>query len=195
VLSDRSHWVFDLDGTLTVPVHDFAAIRAMLGLPEGVGILEALHAMPPEQSAPLVRKLDEFEYELACNAVVAAGAHELLAELARRGVRLGIVTQNNARNVFATLEATGLTPFFPVDAFMTREHASPKPSPEGIRTLLAQWNADAETSVMVGNHLIDLLAGRAAGTSTVLVAERHEPAWHEHADLVVVSLSELRALL
>jgi len=195
VLDNRIHWVFDLDGTLTVPVHDFAAIRAMLGLPEGVGILESLRAMPPEQSAPLVRRLDEFEYELARNAVVAAGAHELLAELALRGVRLGIVTQNNARNVDATLAATGLASYFSSGAFSTREHARPKPSPEGIHALLTRWKADASTTVMVGNHLIDLLAGRAAGTSTVLVAEHHEPAWREHADLVVASLSELHALL
>ena len=32
-LSDVKHWVFDMDGTLTVAVHDFAAIREALDIP------------------------------------------------------------------------------------------------------------------------------------------------------------------
>ncbi len=32
-LSDVKHWVFDMDGTLTVAVHDFAAIRVALAIP------------------------------------------------------------------------------------------------------------------------------------------------------------------
>ena len=31
----RRHWIFDLDGTLTVAAHDFAAIRRTLGIPPG----------------------------------------------------------------------------------------------------------------------------------------------------------------
>ena len=30
-LKDIRHWVFDMDGTLTVAVHDFAEIRRALG--------------------------------------------------------------------------------------------------------------------------------------------------------------------
>jgi phosphoglycolate phosphatase-like HAD superfamily hydrolase len=32
-LSDIEHWVFDMDGTLTIAVHDFAAIREALSIP------------------------------------------------------------------------------------------------------------------------------------------------------------------
>ena len=35
--------------------------------------------------------------------------------------------------------------------------------------LLAGWSAQAERAVMVGDYLFDLLAGRLAGTMTVLV--------------------------
>ena len=34
-LLKRKHWIFDLDGTLTIAVHDFNAIRKELGIPEG----------------------------------------------------------------------------------------------------------------------------------------------------------------
>ena len=37
--------IFDLDGTLTEPVLDFDAIRAEIGLPEGVPILEHLDVL------------------------------------------------------------------------------------------------------------------------------------------------------
>ena len=32
-LREVKHWVFDMDGTLTVAVHDFAAIRVALDIP------------------------------------------------------------------------------------------------------------------------------------------------------------------
>ncbi len=35
----RKYWIFDLDGTLTVPVHDFQGIRKTLGIPRDKDIL------------------------------------------------------------------------------------------------------------------------------------------------------------
>ena len=45
-LADLRHWVFDLDGTLTVPVHDFALIRRALDIPADADILGHLAALP-----------------------------------------------------------------------------------------------------------------------------------------------------
>ena len=42
----RKHWVFDLDGTLTLPVHDFSIIRQVLGVPQGNDILGYLAPFP-----------------------------------------------------------------------------------------------------------------------------------------------------
>ncbi|MBP42781.1 MAG: HAD family hydrolase, partial [Deltaproteobacteria bacterium] len=39
-LLKRKHWIFDLDGTLTVAVHDFDAIRKELGIPAGLPIIK-----------------------------------------------------------------------------------------------------------------------------------------------------------
>ena len=46
------HWIFDMDGTLTIGVHDFAMMRSELGLAPDAAILETVQAMPPEQAAP-----------------------------------------------------------------------------------------------------------------------------------------------
>ena len=43
--SERTHWLFDMDGTLTVPVHDFVALRRRLGAPEGGDILAMTTAL------------------------------------------------------------------------------------------------------------------------------------------------------
>ncbi len=49
-LLNRKHWVFDMDGTLTIAQHDFDAIRDELGLPDNLPILESLAAMPAAES-------------------------------------------------------------------------------------------------------------------------------------------------
>ena len=67
-----------MDGTLTRAVHDFAAIRAELGLPADEPILEALAAMPDRQAAPLWRRLDEMEFELARQATPMHGVADFL---------------------------------------------------------------------------------------------------------------------
>jgi HAD superfamily hydrolase (TIGR01509 family) len=192
----RRHWIFDLDGTLTVAAHDFAAIRTMLGLPaRGIGILEALSELPVEQAEPLLRRLDDHEYEIACASAPAPGADALLGELRARGARLGIFTRNSRRNVEATLEAAGLRHHFEACGFMTRDAGPPKPRPFGIERLLEIWDARPWEAVMVGDHRMDLEAGRAAGTATVHVDPSGAFIGGEHADLRVRSLEELLAAM
>ena len=53
MLKHRGHWIFDLDGTLTVSAHDFEHMRRELGLEPQAPILEALQAMPESEAAPL----------------------------------------------------------------------------------------------------------------------------------------------
>jgi HAD superfamily hydrolase (TIGR01509 family) len=188
------HWIFDLDGTLTKPVHDFAEIRAMLGLnddPEH-GILEQLAELSEPQRAPLVEKLDRYEYELACAAEPSEGAAALLDALRDRGVRVAIVTRNNVRNVEATLAATGLGAYFAPECIVTREtRVAPKPCPDGILWLLERWRAGPRDAVMIGNHMIDVSAGRAAGTLTVQIDQHGVFEWGRPAHYHVRSLAEL----
>ena len=81
-LRERSTWIFDLDGTLTIAQHDFAAIRRKLGIAERAPILEALDAMPEPERIEKRRWLDEMEAELAGQAQPADGAKVLLEALA-----------------------------------------------------------------------------------------------------------------
>ena len=191
----RRHWIFDLDGTLTVAVHDFDGIRRELGLDPDHPILEQLAAMPEAEAAPLRRRLDEIEIRLAEAATMQAGADHLLEKLAVRNARMGILTRNSRENALATLEACGLGSFFAADTIIGRDCASPKPSGDGIRRLLGRWSASPDDTVMVGDYLFDIMAGHDAGTGTVYF----DPAGHfehgEHADAAVSRLAEITAAL
>ena len=59
------HWVFDMDGTLTVAVHDFPAIKRALDIPQDDDILHHLAALPEAEAAAKHAWLLEHERELA----------------------------------------------------------------------------------------------------------------------------------
>jgi HAD superfamily hydrolase (TIGR01509 family) len=168
-LEHRDCWIFDLDGTLTVAMHDFDGIRAALELPPGRPILEELARLPKEVALQKARTLDLLEAELAGQARAAEGARLALERLSDRGSRMGILTRNTKANALVTLEAIGMRELFLEQDVIGRGEALPKPNPDGLLHLLAGWSAQAERAVMVGDYLFDLLAGRRAGTMTVLV--------------------------
>lgn len=190
-LTSRNGWIFDMDGTLTVAVHDFEAIRVQLDLPPGQPILEALDALPPGEAAPRRVQLIEIERQLAADAVPAPGAVELVSRLADSGARLGILTRNDKALAHLTLEACGLDGFFDDDDVLGREECAPKPSPEGIVRLLARWQLTAEHGVMVGDFRFDLEAARSAGVASVWVDLERDGAFADLADVVVEELVEL----
>ena len=190
---NRKYWIFDLDGTLTVAVHDFAAIRRELDLPPERPILEQLARMPDEHAAPRHVRLDEIEAGLVERARAHPGIEPLLTTLEERGAVMGILTRNNKRNALATLRVCGLAGHFDPRFVMGRESCALKPSGDGIRRLLDLWGASAGDAVMVGDYLFDLLAGRDAGTATVYVdptATFEHEAW---ADVSVTRFDEIVA--
>ena len=191
LLKHRGHWIFDLDGTLTVSAHDFDHIRRELGLAPETPILEALHAMPESEAAPLWDSLNELEFYYAGKASVMQGASELLQKLHENGRQLAILTRNTMPVVKQTLLACKIDHFFPLDHILDRDSCMPKPSPDGIRHLLDLWQAEAGDTVMVGDYLYDLEAGKGAGVATVHLDTRGDVDWSEFTDIRVEELGEL----
>ncbi len=188
----RRYWIFDLDGTLTLPVHDFAVIRAMLGMAEtDPDILGFLASLPTAEAAAKHSRLIEIEYELAARTAAAPGAERLLEQLLRRGSRIGILTRNTREIALHTLGMIGLKDFFAPEAVLGRDEAAPKPHPEGIEILLDAWGSRPDEAVMVGDYLFDLQVGRAAGTATIHVDRTGAFRWPELADVAVANLEEL----
>ncbi|MBT0651670.1 HAD family hydrolase [Geomobilimonas luticola] len=188
----RRCWIFDLDGTLTLPVHDFAAIRTALGMTEtDPDILGFLASLPAAEATAKHARLIEIEYELAARTAAAPGAGRLLDRLLRRGVQIGILTRNTREIALHTLGLIGLKQYFRPDAVLGRDEAAPKPHPEGVAKLLDAWGSVPDEAVMVGDYLFDLQVGRAAGIATIHVDRSGTFRWPELADLAVANLEEL----
>ena len=191
LLRHRRHWIFDLDGTLTVSAHDFEHMRQELGLAPQTPILEALHAMPEAEAEPLWKSLNELEFYYAGKASIMQGAEELLQRLHDDGRRLAILTRNTMPVVQHTLQACAIEHFFPIDHILDRDACIPKPSPDGIIRLLESWQAEADDTVMVGDYLFDLEAGQGAGVATIHLDTRGDVDWSEFTDIRVEGLGEI----
>ena len=193
-LKEVKHWVFDMDGTLTVAVHDFPAIREALGIPAQDDILTHLAALPAEEAAAKHAWLLEHERDLALGSKPAPGAVELVRDLAARGYRLGILTRNAQELAHVTLQAIGLADCFAVEDVLGRDDAAPKPDPDGLLKLARAWDVTPSDMVMVGDYRFDLDCGRAAGARTVLVNLPDNP-WPELTDWHAADCVALRQML
>jgi len=194
-LLKRKYWIFDLDGTLTVAVHDFNAIRNELGIPAGQPIIKTIESLPENESLALQQKLQEIEENLARNARPAKGVKNLLEVLYRRNYHLGILTLNSRENAWLTLESLGLADYFNEDFVIGRWCVEPKPSPKGIYKLLNHWKVSAIDALIVGDYLYDLQVGRAAEIATIHVDPKGEFSWPKLTDIQANSLDELAKLL
>lgn len=182
-LSAIRHWVFDMDGTLTVAMHDFARIKRELAIPAQDDILTHLAALPAAEASAKHAWLLAHERELAAASVPAMGAVALVRGLQGAGCRLGILTRNVRSLAQVTLQAIGLGDVFAEEDIIGRDEAEPKPSPDGLQYFLRRWQVDPAQVVMVGDYRFDLECGRAAGTRTLLVNAPDNPwpdmaCWH-----------------
>ena len=187
-------WVFDLDGTLTVPAHDFEGIRRELRLPEGRPILEEIAKLPEAIALQAMARLDQIEYEVACKAVPQPGAVRVVSELRSRHCQVGVFSRNSARSVQETLKQCGMETLFRPSHIMARESCAPKPDPKGIHMLLSRWQGRVRETVMVGDYLYDMQAGRKAGVITVGFDSDGLFRWKAYADYCVTDLPTILEL-
>jgi HAD superfamily hydrolase (TIGR01509 family) len=184
--------IFDLDGTLTRPLLDFAAIRREIGIAPGLPILEALEGRDPADRAHAETILRRHELDAIDAATLADGCRELLELLAARGIPSAILTRNMRAAVDAFTRRFGLT----FQAIYTRDDGPAKPSPQGARVLCQALGVKPWEVLGVGDYKFDVMAARGAGCRTVLVRNPRPDdlfAWGS-PDLVVASLRELLPL-
>ena len=189
-LTEISTWIFDLDGTLTVPRHDFDELRRRLGMKDGDDILTVVNESPTEAQERLRAIISEWEWENVANTECAPGVHEVLSLLHERGCKMAILTRNLHEIALATLNEIGCRPFFTESRVLGRNEAAPKPSPEGIYECLRRMDAQMP-AVMVGDYLYDLQSGKAAGCTTVLVGEPCPANWRTVTDIAVSTFGEI----
>lgn len=180
-----------MDGTLTVPAHDFAGFKRDHGIAPDQDLLSAANERSPAGRAELLNAISAWEGKVAAEAVAQADAVDLLEALTQRGCNLGVVTRNTLEHALTTLQASRLLRFFPDQRVILGRNCAPaKPQPDALLRILDIWSVPATDAVMVGDWIHDVRAGRRAGCMTVLV-ERTAKAnslWLPDCDHVIQDL-------
>ena len=123
--------------------------------------------MPVGESIKVYRS---FHYDNFGDLIsVFPGMDDLIAEVKRRGYRLGLVTSRLYNTTMQGLEKYGLKEYFDVivTANDTTKH---KPDPEPVNITLEKLGAKPENSIMLGDTLFDLMCAKNAGVRSVLVS-------------------------
>ena len=128
------------------------------------------------------------------NTSIFEGIDLVLNSLNDRKVCWGIVT--NKPRFFAEdiVEAT-LGTYEPAFLICPDDTGKRKPSPEGLKLACKKTNIFPEDSIYIGDHSIDIIAGKAAGMKTVAAAYGYVPIGENvkdwHANFVASSPEEI----
>lgn len=209
--------LFDLDGTLIHQTIDFERMRVVVldvvsrhGLAPGpfrtMHVLELidraaadLDAREAGAGARFVVAAQEvvtaIELAAAEGAEAYLGVPEFLRRLRQAGYRVGIVTRNCRPAVERALTRRPLA----CDVLLTRDDVPRvKPDPEHLLAALRHLGVPAQGAIMCGDHPMDVIAGRRAGTATVGILSPGLPADRfdgVHPDLVLPSVVGLQCHL
>ena len=198
--------IFDFDGTLTHPgALDFPAVKREIGCPPDQYILEWILALPPgEQRDAAGRTLEGFELEAADASAPNAGAEELVRRLRELGLAVGVLTRNGRSAVDRALARFTALAAHDFDVIVTRDDGdiAPKPAPDGVLHAAAAMGVPPEETLVVGDFLLDMQAGRAAGAVTAHLLNHGLPSFGAEAepeaadcDFVVGRLTELEDIV
>jgi phosphoglycolate phosphatase len=209
--------ILDFDGTLAVLNIDFAPIKEeIINLIEGYGVAREslrekylLETIDEGYSTLMKRKghsaeqfrekahqiLVERELAAASTSRLLPGVESMLRKLKAAGLKVGIVTRNcdrAVRRIVPHIEAL-------CDIFLSRDSVKRvKPDPYHLATILDRLKVSGRHAVMVGDHPMDILAGKRAGMRTVGVLTGRtagEELMEMGADYVLKSASQLLRLV
>lgn len=177
--------LFDLDGTI-VDTNELI-IQSFLHTLEGETELPyTRERIVPHMGYPLLEQLRFFTGkeqvdELAVkyrkfnldkhDELVAEfpNVREVLAELQRRNIRMGVVTNKMRITTQMGLQLCGLDSY--METLVTIDDVvRGKPDPEAVLRALEQMKVDPGEALMVGDSQYDIIAGRDAGVKTVGVS-------------------------
>ena len=177
--------LFDLDGTLVDSLADLteavnhmrnsfslpplpcSTVRAMVGKGARNLVRQALpDSSPDELGRGLALFINYNERHIADHSRPYPGIADLLETIAGQGVRMAVVSNKNEALSRLILERLGLARFF--DAVCGGDTCPEmKPSPLPLFTAIEALGGTPDSSVMIGDSINDIGAGRNAGITTV----------------------------
>ena len=205
--------LFDFDGTLADSAPDLAAAlnrmrtkRGLEALPVEAtrayvsmgarGMLRIGFGMTPQDPAYAAMReefLTLYAGAICVHTRLFNGMPEVLAELARRSIAWGIVTNKAMRFTERIVPALGLVPACVVGGDST-PHLKPHPAP--LLLAAQKLNLSPERCTYVGDDLRDVQAARAAGMRSIAVDYGYHGGEHPgpaewNADATISHPSEL----
>jgi phosphoglycolate phosphatase len=208
--------VFDFDGTLAVLNIDFASMKErVFDLMRHFGIRKELikekyllemidevyHILWKRNSSTaeeFYQKAHQVLYEVELRAAAEGRllpkVKATLNRLRGKGIKVGIVTRNcedAVRKVFPNIDEF-------CDVFISRNSIRKvKPHPDHLTSAMKALDVSREETVMVGDHIIDIQAGKRVGMKTIgvltgrITEEEFEAA---EADYIMGEVSEICSL-
>ena len=208
--------LFDLDGTLLDTAPDFKTALNLLLAEEGKAPLseDQVKVMVSHGSADLIanafnidsenlgfeplrmRLLAFYLVHLSENTRYYPGLESSLDYMRSKGLAYGVVTNKPllyAEKILADLNIE-------VDCLVCPDHVTNiKPDPEGLFYACDKLGCTVEQAIFVGDHVRDVIAGKAAGMLTVAAAYGYIPKGESvadwNADYVIDQGSDLLQIL
>lgn len=209
--------IFDFDGTLALLNIDFSSMREQIfDLVRKAGIRESriqekylleiidevyeiLRKEKPSDAEEFYQEshqvLHKIEMKAAGEGRLIPGTKTTLSNLRGKGIRIGIVTRNceaAVRKVFPDIGDY-------CDAFISRDSVeNVKPHPDHLNTALEALKVSGEEAIIVGDHTIDIHAGKRVGMKTIGVLTgriKREEFKEAEADYIFRDISEIYPLL
>jgi len=149
------------------------------------------HPNSPERYRDFVSLISAV-YEKTClNGVrLFPDAERCLLRLLEDKCVLGIVSNSYMRQITEILAVLGVEDFF--SSVVGRDRvAFAKPDPEPVLLCMSEMGASARNTVMVGDSINDIIAGKGAGLFSVLINRYREDIPYDEYDRFIESLDEL----
>jgi phosphoglycolate phosphatase len=164
-------------------------VNDMISLADKLGLDGPLHRLF-EVANPWKNRQSQVRYLLVPGA-------EAALEALNAAYPLALVTARGSRGTLAFLEQTGIfTRFHCIATALTSPRG--KPSPDPILWAAQQLGLPPENCVMVGDTVVDMLAGKAAGAQAVGVLSgfgEESELLAAGADLILPSVADLPGVL
>lgn len=209
-LRHKTHFLFDLDGTLvdSTPLH----ARAYLGVLQRVApplaasfdyeklagkttkLAFAEMGFPAAEIDALVAEKQRAYLDLLDRGELSMlpFAEDLLSWLAERGHTMYLVTSASRRSTTRVLETTGMARYF-TDVVTGDDVAQGKPAPDGYRRIVTTHRIEPRAALVVEDAVAGLLSAAAAGVEAVTVHAAQPLAAPSLATFA--TLADLRAAL
>ena len=175
--------VFDLDGTLADTINLIVesyqhAFRTVLGREEdptvirswiGRPLINAFRDHSPEHADELYATYLQWNADNTERLIRGYdGVREVLADLRAAGVRVGVATSKRRESAQQAMDILGLSEHVE-DLVAMEDTERHKPDPTPILLCLERLGRGSNDAVYVGDAVVDVLAGKAAGVDTLAV--------------------------